>query len=48
VRKCGISRIIAQILRSANGGIGKMTLLTTANLTSAELKRYMDLLLENR
>jgi predicted transcriptional regulator len=38
--------IIATILEAANGGIGKTRLLTKANLTSTQLKKYMDFLLE--
>ncbi|TLY11508.1 MAG: hypothetical protein E6K85_01305 [Thaumarchaeota archaeon] len=38
--------IIATILEAANGGIGKTGLLTKANLTSTQLKKYMDFLLE--
>ena len=40
--------IIAEILEAANGGIGKTRLLTKANLTSIQLKKYMDLLLEKK
>ena len=46
VRKRSSADIIAEILESANGGIGKTQLLTKANLTSTQLKRYMDLLLK--
>ncbi len=46
MRKRGSPDIIATILETANGGIGKTRLLTKANLTSTQLKRYMDLLLE--
>ena len=40
--------IIATILEAANGGIGKTRLLTKANLTSTQLKKYVDLLLEKQ
>jgi predicted transcriptional regulator len=46
VRKRSSPDIIATILEAANGGIGKTRLLTKANLTSTQLKKYMDLLLE--
>ena len=46
MRKRSSSDIIATILESANGGVGKTRLLTRANLTSSQLKKYMDLLLE--
>jgi predicted transcriptional regulator len=46
VRKRSSPDIIATILEAANGGIGKTRLLTKANLTSSQLKKYMDLLLE--
>jgi predicted transcriptional regulator len=36
--------IIATILEAANGGIGKTRLLTKANLTSTQFKKYVDLL----
>jgi predicted transcriptional regulator len=38
--------IIATILEAANGGVGKTRLLTQANLTSLQFKKYMGLLLE--
>ena len=38
--------IIATILEAANGGIGKTRLLTKANLTSSQFKKYIELLLE--
>lgn len=38
--------IIATILDAANGGIGKTRLLTRANLTSTQFKKYIDLLVE--
>lgn len=38
--------IIATILEAANGGMGKTMLLTRANLTTSQFKRYVDLLLE--
>ncbi|AFU58262.1 hypothetical protein Ngar_c13240 [Candidatus Nitrososphaera gargensis Ga9.2] len=40
--------IIATILEAANGGIGKTRLLTKANLTSTQLKKYVNLLLEKQ
>ncbi len=46
MRKRSSPDIIATILEAANGGIGKTRLLTRANLTSTQLKKYMDLLLE--
>jgi predicted transcriptional regulator len=46
VRKRSSPDIIAEILESANGGIGKTKLLTKANLTSTQLKKYMNILLE--
>ncbi|MEW6605285.1 MAG: winged helix-turn-helix domain-containing protein [Thermoproteota archaeon] len=36
--------IIATILEAANGGIGKTQLLTKANLTSSQFRKYIDLL----
>lgn len=36
--------IIATILEAANGGIGKTQLLTRANLTSSQFRKYIDLL----
>lgn len=38
--------IIATILESANGGIGKTQLLTKANLTSSQFRKYINLLVE--
>ncbi len=38
------SDIIATILESANGGITKTRLLTRANLTSGQLRQYVELL----
>ena len=38
--------IIATILEAASGGVEKTGLLTKANLTSTQLKKYMDFLLE--
>jgi predicted transcriptional regulator len=38
--------IIATILEAANGGTGKTQLLTKANLTSSQFRKYIDLLLE--
>lgn len=46
MRKRSSPDIIATILEAANGGIGKTKLLTKANLTSTQLKKYIDLLLE--
>jgi len=46
VKKRSSPDIIATILEAANGGIGKTGLLTKANLTSTQLKKYMDFLLE--
>jgi len=40
--------IIATILETANGGIGKTRLLTKANLTSAQFKKYVDLLVAKK
>ncbi len=40
--------IIATILEAANGGIGKTRLLTKANLTSAQFKKYIDLLVAKK
>lgn len=37
---------MAVILESANGGIAKTKLLTRANLTSWQLKQYLDILME--
>jgi predicted transcriptional regulator len=44
VRKRSSPDIIATILDAANGGIGKTRLLTRANLTSTQFKKYIDLL----
>ena len=38
--------IIATILQAANGGVGKTRLLTQANLTSSQFRKYVDLLIE--
>ena len=38
--------IIATILEAGNGGIGKTRLLTKANLTSSQFKKYIELLVE--
>ncbi|MDP8903391.1 MAG: winged helix-turn-helix domain-containing protein [Thermoproteota archaeon] len=40
--------IMAVILESANGGITKTKLLTRANLTSGQLKQYLDILLTKK
>ncbi|HKZ61005.1 MAG TPA: winged helix-turn-helix domain-containing protein [Nitrososphaera sp.] len=40
--------IMAIILEAANGGITKTKLLTRANLTSGQLKQYLDVLVEKR
>ena len=40
--------IIATILEEANGGIGKTRLLTKANLTSAQFKKYIDVLVAKK
>jgi len=40
--------IIAIILEAANGGITKTKLLTRANLTSGQLKQYLDLLVDKK
>ena len=39
---------MAIILEAANGGITKTRLLTKANLTSGQLRQYLDVLLEKR
>lgn len=39
---------MAIILESANGGITKTKLLTRANLTSGQLKQYLDILLTKK
>lgn len=46
MRKRSSPDIIATILEAANGGIGKTRLLTRANLTSSQFRKYMELLLE--
>lgn len=46
MRKRSSPDIIATILESANGGIGKTRLLTKANLTSSQFAKYIDLLAE--
>ena len=38
--------IIATILEAANGGVGKTRLLTRANLTTSQFKKYVDLLIK--
>jgi predicted transcriptional regulator len=48
VRKRSSPDIIATILDAANGGIGKTRLLTRANLTSSQFKKYIDLLVEKK
>jgi predicted transcriptional regulator len=40
--------IIATILEAANGGIGKTRLLTKANLTSAQFRKYIDVLVAKK
>jgi predicted transcriptional regulator len=40
--------IMATILESANGGITKTKLLTRANLTSGQLRQYLQILIEKR
>jgi predicted transcriptional regulator len=40
--------IMAIILESANGGITKTKLLTRANLTSGQLKQYLDVLITKK
>ena len=40
--------IIATILESANGGITKSNLLTRANLTSGQLRQYLDVLITKK
>ncbi|MDQ5859444.1 MAG: winged helix-turn-helix domain-containing protein [Thermoproteota archaeon] len=40
--------IMAIILESANGGITKTKLLTRANLTSGQLKQYLDILITKK
>jgi predicted transcriptional regulator len=39
---------MAVILESANGGITKTKLLTRANLTSGQLKQYLDILITRK
>ena len=39
---------MAIILEAANGGITKTKLLTRANLTSGQLKQYLDVLVEKK
>jgi predicted transcriptional regulator len=39
---------MAIILEAANGGITKTRLLTKANLTSGQLRQYLDVLLDKR
>ncbi len=39
---------MAVILESANGGITKTKLLTRANLTSGQLKQYLDILITKK
>jgi predicted transcriptional regulator len=39
---------MAVILESANGGITKTKLLTRANLTSGQLKQYLDVLVTKK
>ena len=39
---------MAIILEAANGGITKTKLLTRANLTSGQLRQYLDVLIEKR
>jgi len=40
--------IIATILEAANGSIGKTRLLTKANLTTVQFKKYVDLLVAKK
>ncbi|HJU95397.1 MAG TPA: winged helix-turn-helix domain-containing protein [Nitrososphaera sp.] len=40
--------IMAVILESANGGITKTKLLTRANLTTGQLKQYLDILITKK
>lgn len=40
--------IMAIILEAANGGITKTKLLTRANLTSGQLRQYLDVLIEKK
>lgn len=46
MRKRSSPDIIATILEAANGGIGKTKLLTRANLTSSQFRKYIDLLVK--
>jgi predicted transcriptional regulator len=48
VKKRSSPDIIATILDAANGGIGKTRLLTKANLTSSQFRKYIDLLVEKK
>lgn len=48
MRKRSSPDIIATILEAANGGIGKTRLLTRANLTSSQFRKYVDLLVGKR
>jgi predicted transcriptional regulator len=40
--------IIAMILESANGGITKSKLITKANLTSGQLRHYIQILIDKK
>jgi predicted transcriptional regulator len=40
--------IIAIILETANGGITKTRVLTRANLTSGQLRQYLDILVDKK
>ena len=40
--------IMAIILEAANGGITKTKLLTKANLTSGQLRQYLDVLIQKK
>jgi predicted transcriptional regulator len=40
--------IMAIILEAANGGITKTKLLTRANLTSGQLRQYLDILIDKK
>jgi len=46
MKKRGRPDIIAEVLEAANGGVGKTRLLIKANLTSIQLKKYVNLMLE--
>ena len=48
MKKRSTPEIIATILEAANGGIGKTRLLTRANLTSAQFRKYIELLVAKR